>query len=147
MSGPANPIYTEVYPDQDFAKSGYWFWLKNKSATGFDVKAFDSVFIYMRATELNWQATSFKRFVHDLPVAFRCVSAGKSGPQIRLLASSSAFTFYSNCTAYKTSNLGAVVNNIDAPACGNGVPTGCFGAFAGGQGRATTLRVRFVGRK
>src|SRR5438093_1450405 len=54
MSGPANPIYTEVCPDQDFAKSGYWFWLKNKSATGFDVKAFDSVFIYMRATELNW---------------------------------------------------------------------------------------------
>ena len=25
--------------------------------------------------------------------------------------------------------------------------SGCFGAFSGGQGRATTLRVRFVGRK
>jgi len=44
-------------------------------------------------------------------------------------------------------NPDSVVNNIDAPACGNGVRTGCFGAFAGGQGRATTLRVRFVGRK
>ena len=44
-------------------------------------------------------------------------------------------------------NPNSVVNNIDAPACGNGVQTGCFGAFAGGQGRATTLRVRFVGRK
>ena len=44
-------------------------------------------------------------------------------------------------------NPDSVVNNIDAPACGNGVQTGCFGAFAGGQGRATTLRVRFVGRK
>ena len=44
-------------------------------------------------------------------------------------------------------NPDSVVNNIDAPACGNGIRTGCFGAFAGGQGRATTLRVRFVGRK
>ncbi|HKW65508.1 MAG TPA: carboxypeptidase regulatory-like domain-containing protein [Candidatus Acidoferrum sp.] len=44
-------------------------------------------------------------------------------------------------------NPDSVVNNIDAPACGNGVQSGCFGAFAGGQGRATTLRVRFVGRK
>ena len=44
-------------------------------------------------------------------------------------------------------NPDSVVNNVDAPKCGNGVQTGCFGAFAGGQGRATTLRVRFVGRK
>jgi hypothetical protein len=35
-------------------------------------------------------------------------------------------------------NPDSVVNNIDAPN---------FGVFAGGQGRATTLRVRFVGRK
>jgi hypothetical protein len=44
-------------------------------------------------------------------------------------------------------NPDSVVNNIDAPACNSVVRTGCFGAFAGGQGRATTLRVRFVGRK
>ena len=35
-------------------------------------------------------------------------------------------------------NPDTVVNNVDAPN---------FGAFSGGQGRATTLRVRFVGRK
>jgi hypothetical protein len=35
-------------------------------------------------------------------------------------------------------NPNTVVNNVDAPN---------FGAFAGGQGRATTLRIRFVGRK
>jgi hypothetical protein len=35
-------------------------------------------------------------------------------------------------------NPDTVVNNTDAPD---------FGAFSGGQGRATTLRVRFVGRK
>lgn len=44
-------------------------------------------------------------------------------------------------------NPDSVVNNIDAPACTPQVRSGCFGAFAGGQGRATTLRVRFVGRK
>lgn len=44
-------------------------------------------------------------------------------------------------------NPDSVVNNIDAPMCSSTVRTGCFGAFAGGQGRATTLRVRFVGRK
>jgi carboxypeptidase family protein len=44
-------------------------------------------------------------------------------------------------------NPDSVVNNIDAPACTGLVRSGCFGAFAGGQGRATTLRVRFVGRK
>jgi carboxypeptidase family protein len=44
-------------------------------------------------------------------------------------------------------NPDSVVNNIDAPVCSGTVRTGCFGAFAGGQGRATTLRVRFVGRK
>ena len=44
-------------------------------------------------------------------------------------------------------NPDSVVNNIDAPACTSLVRSGCFGAFAGGQGRATTLRVRFVGRK
>lgn len=44
-------------------------------------------------------------------------------------------------------NPDSVVSNIDAPACTPVVRSGCFGAFAGGQGRATTLRVRFVGRK
>ncbi|HEY6943582.1 MAG TPA: hypothetical protein VI431_00475, partial [Candidatus Acidoferrum sp.] len=43
-------------------------------------------------------------------------------------------------------NPDSVVNNVDA-VCSATVRSGCFGAFAGGQGRATTLRVRFVGRK
>ena len=44
-------------------------------------------------------------------------------------------------------NPDTVVNNMDAPPCTNVLTQGCFGAFAGGQGRATTLRVRFIGRK
>ena len=40
--------------------------------------------------------------------------------------------------AFNRQNPDTVVNNIDAPN---------FGAFSGGQGRAFTLRVRFIGRK
>ncbi|MDP9159657.1 MAG: hypothetical protein M3O09_05440 [Acidobacteriota bacterium] len=32
--GRPNSIYTEVYPNMDFATSGYWFWLKSPSAHG-----------------------------------------------------------------------------------------------------------------
>src|SRR5215470_3025427 len=44
-------------------------------------------------------------------------------------------------------NPDTVVNNVDALPCTNVLTQGCFGAFSGGQGRATTLRVRFIGRK
>lgn len=40
-----------------------------------------------------------------------------------------------------------VVNNVDAPACSIQVTQACFGAFSGGQKRAFTMRLRFVGRK
>ena len=45
------------------------------------------------------------------------------------------------------SNPDSVVNNVNAPSCSAALTSGCYGAFSGGQGRATTLRVRFVGRK
>jgi hypothetical protein len=114
MTGNSNPIYTEVYPNQDFAASGYWFWLKSSSAHGFDVKAFDKNFVYMRSTELNWLDNStFKRFAHDLPIAYRCITAGKPGPRIKV--SATTFNYYSSCSAYASSNLGTSVNDLDAP--------------------------------
>ncbi len=80
MSGKPNPLYTEVFPSEDFAAAGYWFWLKSPKAHGFDVKAFDPDHIYMRSTELQWEDNrTFKRFVHDLPVAARCVSEVRAG--------------------------------------------------------------------
>jgi hypothetical protein len=114
LSGTPNSIYTEVYPNRDFASSGYWFWLKSASAHGFDVKAFDQNYVYMRATELNWtDNSSFKRFVHDLPIAARCVTAGQPGPRIKV--GSTAFKFYQSCSAYQSSTLGTSVNDLDAP--------------------------------
>jgi hypothetical protein len=114
MSGSPNPIYTEVYPNQDFATSGYWFWLKSPNADGFDVKAFDPHYVYMRSTELNWtNNSSFKRFAQDLPIAARCITAGKPGPQIKV--ANTTFKYYQSCSAYKSSNLGTAVNDLDAP--------------------------------
>jgi len=102
MAGSANPIYTEVFPNQDFANAGYALWLKSPDAHGSDVKAFDDKYVYDRATELNWSDNaSFKRFVHDLPLSPRCIPSGQAASDIRV--SDTAFTFYSNCAAYQTS--------------------------------------------
>jgi hypothetical protein len=112
--GTKNSIYTEVLPNEDFAENGYWFWLKSPSAHGFDVKAFDRRYIYMRSTELVWtNNTTFKRFVHDLPIASRCVTEGQPGPEIK--APDTYFRYYSSCNPYKESHLGAAVNDLDAP--------------------------------
>lgn len=114
MAGSANPIYSEVFPNQDFAQSGYWLWLKSASAHGFDVKAFDANFIYDRSTELDWTDNStFKRFVHDLPISPRCITSGKPGPVIKV--ADTAFKYYSSCASYKQSSLGTSVNSVDAP--------------------------------
>jgi hypothetical protein len=114
MNGQQNPIYTEVFPDQDFAASGYWFWLKSASAHGFDVKAFDQDYVYIRSTELIWtDNTTFKRFVNDLPIAGRCVASNAPGPEIQVPDTS--FQYFSSCSAYKSSNLGTALNDLDAP--------------------------------
>lgn len=118
MHGSANSIYTQVFPDEDFAEYGHWFWLKSATGNGFDVKAFDREHVYMRATELTWtDSTSFKRFDRDLPIAERCVPEGKPGAEIRVAATQ--FHYYSSCHAYKSSELGTAVNTLDAPALMN----------------------------
>ena len=114
LEGKPNPIYTQVFPDRDFSANGYWLWLKSPRAHGFDVKAFDSQYIYMRATELTWtDNTSFKRFDRDLPIAARCVPEGDAGPQIKV--DDTTFQYFSSCRPYKSSSLGTAVNDLDSP--------------------------------
>jgi hypothetical protein len=114
VKGSANSIYTEVFPDRDFAPEGRWFWLKSAAGNGFDVKAFNQERIFMRATELTWtDNTSFKRFERDLPIAARCVEEGKPGPQIRV--ENTNFQYFAACKPYKSSQLGTAVNDLDAP--------------------------------
>jgi hypothetical protein len=114
LSGTKNPIYTEVFPDEDFAARGYWFWLKSPSAHGFDVDVFDEQYVYLRSTELTWKDnTTFKRKAHDVPLAPRCVAVNQPAPEIRVR--DARFEFYSSCTLYKTSSLGTIVNRLDPP--------------------------------
>ena len=85
LAGSTNSVYTQVFPNEDFAPQGYWFWSKSPKAHGFDVKVFDRDRVYMRATELIWtDNTTFKRFTRDLPIAERCVPEGQPGAEIRV---------------------------------------------------------------
>ncbi|HET7440923.1 MAG TPA: hypothetical protein VFJ47_06445 [Terriglobales bacterium] len=114
VDGHPNPIYTQVFPDHDFAPTGYWFWLKSPKAHGFDVKAFDQDYVYMRSTELEWKDNStFKRFNHDLPITQRCVPEGKAGEEIKV--PDTTFQYYSSCRPYKSSTVGTAVFDLDAP--------------------------------
>lgn len=114
MQGSANSIYTEVFPDKDFAEQGHWFWLKSSTGNGFDVKVFDRQRVYMRSTELIWtDKTSFKRFVRDLPIAERCVPEGKAGAEIKVVDTN--FDYYDSCKVKKSSSLGTALNSLDAP--------------------------------
>ena len=114
LAGKPNGIYTEVFPDRDFAAEGHWLWLKSPKARGFDVKAFDERYVYMRSTELKWKdKRTFKRFVHDLPIAARCVLEGKPGPQIKV--DNTSFGYYRDCMLFKSSNIGKALIDLDAP--------------------------------
>ena len=114
IKGQPNPIFTMVFPDRDFAPSGYWVWLKSAQAHGFDVKSYDEKHVYMRATELDWKDnTTFKRFEHDLPIAARCVTEGEAGPEVKV--ADTHFQYFTSCRPYKSSNLGTAANDLDAP--------------------------------
>lgn len=115
VNGTANPLYTEVFPDEDFARSGYWFWFKSTSVHGFDVDVFDQSFVYLRSTELVWtDNTTFKRKHQDVPIAARCVPLNAAGPEIQV--ADTQIDWYAKCTQYQSSFLGTIVNDLDAPA-------------------------------
>jgi hypothetical protein len=116
--GNANPIYSSIDPDYQtsFASSGYFVWTKGVSGYPWDVKTFDSNYVYDRTTELNWNdPQSFKRFLQDLPMTARCVKIGKAGIAIKVPVASSSYSFYASCASYQTSNLNYVLNTLSAP--------------------------------
>jgi len=120
--GNANPIYSSINPELQsvFAAQGYFVWTKSVNGYPWDVKTFDSNYVYDRSTELNWtDPSSFKRFNADLPMSPRCVPANRASRNIHITPTQSAFTFYNSCTAQQTSNLGYVVNSITKPALTN----------------------------
>ena len=120
--GNVNPIYSSINPELQsvFAAQGYFVWTKSVSGYPWDVKTFDSKYVYDRSTELNWtDPSSFKRFNADLPMSPRCVRVNQGSQNIQITPAQSAFTFYNSCTAQQTSNLGYVLNSITKPAMTN----------------------------
>jgi hypothetical protein len=104
LTGSTNSVYSQVFPDEDCAPQGYWFWIKSPKAHGFDVKVFDREHVYMRAIELIWtDNTTFQRFTRDLPIAECCVPEGQPGTEIQV--PDTRFDFYSSCKIYKSSTL------------------------------------------
>jgi hypothetical protein len=116
--GNANPVYSSITPDylDSFATNGFFVWTKSSAGYPWDVKAFDTKYVYDRTTELNWgDPTSFKRFDQDLPIAHRCVKVGKAGPSIKVTSANTVYSFYAQCTSYETSVLGYAINTLSAP--------------------------------
>jgi hypothetical protein len=116
--GNANPIYTDISPDlgANFATSGRFLWTKSSVGYPWDIKTFDSNFVYDRTTELSWtDPTEFKRFNNDLPMSKRCIPVKKSTSSIKISSANTNYTSYANCQPTKTQNLGYVVNTISPP--------------------------------
>ena len=88
--GNANPSYTYINPDNgsgNYANIGYFLWIKGASGYPWDVKTWDTNYIYDRSTELVWtDPTSFKRFNQDLPISPRCITKKKAGPKSCLIS-------------------------------------------------------------
>jgi len=113
--GNANPIYTSITPEMQtgFATQGYFLWIKSVAGYPWDIKSFDSKYIYDRTTELSWtDPTSFKRFTKDLPMSPRCVSTRYTPPAIKLPPASTGYQFYASCQSYKPGQLNYVLNTI-----------------------------------
>jgi hypothetical protein len=120
--GKVNPIYSSINPELQsvFAAQGYFVWTKSVNGYPWDVKTFDSNYVYDRSTELTWiDPSSFKRFNVDLPMSPRCVRVNQGSQNIQIAPAQSAFTFYNSCAAQQTSNLGYVLNSITKPAMTN----------------------------
>ena len=116
--GNANPIYTTITPDlgSNFATTGEFLWVKSSVGYPWDIKVYDSNYVYDRTTELSWtDPTAFKRFNIDLPMSRRCVPLHGSVGQIKIPASKTNYTSYASCAPTQTQPLGYVVNSISEP--------------------------------
>jgi hypothetical protein len=116
--GNANPVYTTISPDlgAKFATAGTFQWIKSSIGYPWDIKQFDSNYIYDRSTEANWDdPTSFKRFTTDLPLSKRCVPTKGGGGTIKVASSKANYSTYASCLPAQTQNLGYVVNSVSSP--------------------------------
>jgi hypothetical protein len=113
MSGTANPIYTTVLPDR-------FYWTKSGQGFPWDVKLYDNNFIYLWATEWDWNNPStYKVFRspalgnYNMPMVARFAQGGYPGSTIKV--SDSTYEIHTSCSHYTTKSLGYVITELWGP--------------------------------
>lgn len=109
MGGTANPLYTNM-------ESGKFYWTKAASGSPWDIQLFDSKYIYLWITELDWlNPRTFKKFAKNtnMPLVPRCAEGGFPGSTITVPDTS--YQSHSDCTHYITQSLRKGVNQVWGP--------------------------------
>ncbi len=121
MKGSANPLYTNL-------ASGKFYWTKGGGGTPWDIQLYDSKYIYLWITELNWNDPhTFKKFSTNtnMPFVPRCAKAGSPGSIIYV--PNTSYRTYSDCKHYITQSLKKGVNQVWGPysmSLGGSLPSG-----------------------
>ena len=109
LSGSANPLYTKVAP-------GKFYWTKGANGTPWDIQLYDSKYIYLWITELNWNDPhTFKKFTYNtnMPLVPRCAKAGFPGSTI--FVPNTSYQTYSDCNHYVVQDLRKGINEVWGP--------------------------------
>ena len=120
MSGTGTPMWTVM----DSAH-GKFYWVKSPKGYPWDVKSFDSNFIYDTITEVSWSdPQTFKRHIgpngKGYPITPRFVPYVPGAAPTKLWTitippSSTNFEIHSSCSQYRMSNLGYAKTEIWGP--------------------------------
>lgn len=109
LAGDANPLYTSLAP-------GKFYWTKGARGTPWDIQLFDSKYIYLWITELNWNDPhTFKKFTYNtnMPLVPRCAKGGFPGSKI--LVPNTSYQTYTDCNHYKVQDLKKGINEVWGP--------------------------------
>jgi hypothetical protein len=113
MAGTANPLYTSRVNNR-------LYWTKTAAGYPWDIQLFDSKYVYLWVTELDWQnPRTFKVFhspklgKYNLPLVPRIATGGYPGSSVKI--SDSSYEIHSDCSTFTTKNLGHVINEVWGP--------------------------------
>ena len=109
LAGNANPIYTRLAP-------GKFYWTKGANGTPWDIQLYDSKYVYLWITELNWNDPhTFKKFANNtnMPLVPRCTKGGFPGSTI--LVPNTSYQTYTDCHHYTVQNLRKGINEVWGP--------------------------------